>query len=857
MSKQTKTPASSPTSTSSTPKIPAWAINVLLPALFLLIMGLYFIGPISSGKVINQHDIVQNRGMAKEMMDYRTVHHEEALWNGRLFGGMPAFQIAMLYPNNWFSTVEKVVTLGLPTPYKQIWTLFITFFVMLLVCRVNPYLSFIGALAYAFSSYFFIILQVGHNTKAMAAALIPLIIAGTIMAYRGRYFAGAALVLLGLTLQMGANHIQVTYYMGIILIGLAVAALIEAIQQKSENNFFDNITIPRFAIASATLLLMAGLALLPNISRLWTTYEYTDVTMRGKGELSSASGGKSGLDIEYALRWSYGIMETFNLMIPNMYGGGTGGSESMTPTTYKLIKANMGKAKADDMIRGVPTYWGDQPFTSGPNYIGAGIVFLFIFSLVLGFQNIKDWQYGKVFTTAMIGVSLLAIMLSWGRHFQGLTDIFFNYFPLYNKFRAVAMILMIVQFMMPFMGIIALNEVMKHKEAKLQILKALRIAGGISLGIVVFIFLIGKMSWSFMGPEDKPGEALTEALIADRQSMFTFDVLRAIFWIVACGGLIWAWLEGRIKDTVLLLGIGASVLLDLWTVNKRYINDDDFVTSSKYQASIAATTKADEMILQDKSDFRVLNLSTSTFNDATTCYHHRSVGGYHPAKLRRYQDMIDANISPEIQNLSTILNKGVNDSTIRYAFSQTPVLNMMNTKYLIVQGEQPPLRNPNALGSAWFVSEIKQVNNADEELAALKGLNPKKTAIVSKDFAEQIAGFSPSFDSTASIKLLSYSPNEMKYESNSAKEGVAVFSEIYYEKGWEVSIDDKKVPHFRADWVLRGVKVPAGKHTITFKFAPESYIKGEQYALIGSIIVVLLLLGFVAADWYFQKKKNA
>lgn len=856
MSKQTKTssdsaPASSPS------KFPKWAIGLGLAAFFLILMGLYFVNPISDGKTIFQSDIIQNRAMAKETMDFRASQHTEPLWNGRLFGGMPAFQIAMIFPNNLFATVDKVVTLGMPSPYRQIWMLFLGFFVLLLVLRVNPYLSFIGALAYAFSSYFFIILQVGHNTKAMAAALIPPIVAGTIWVYRGRYFSGGALVLLALILQIGANHIQVTYYMGIVLIGVAVAALIEAIQRKAENNFFDNITMPRFATGSVILLLMAALAPVPNLSRLWTTYEYTNETMRGKGELTTDGTKKDGLGIEYALRWSYGIMESFNMMIPNMYGGGTGGSESMTPETYKLIKANMGKAKADEMIKNVPTYWGDQPSTAGPTYIGAAIVFLFIFSLVLGFSNIKNWQYGKVFTASMIGVSLLAMMLAWGRNFMPLTQLFFDYFPLYNKFRAVAMILMIVQFVMPMMGLLALNEVLKRKDAKAEILKALKVSGGIALGICVFIFLVGKTSWAFVATGDsKLGEELAKTLMEDRQSMFTFDIFRTMFWILATAGLIWAWLEDKVKETVLILGMGAIVLLDLWTVNKRYLNDSDFIKKSQYQAQLSNTSKADEMILQDKSDYRVLNLAQDPFNDAMTSYHHRSVGGYHPAKLRRYQDMIEANISPEIQILGGILNKGVNDSTIRYAFSQTPVLNMMNTKYLIVQEDNQPLKNPNALGNAWFVSEIKQVNNADEELAGIKNFNPKKTAIVSKDFAAQIAGASFA-DSAASIKELSYTPNEMKYESNASKEGVAVFSEIYYAKGWEAYIDDKKVDIFRANWVLRGLKVPAGKHNITFKFVPEAYIKGESYALIGSIVALLLIIGMVVADVMMNKKKSA
>lgn len=844
--------------TSPITNLPQWALSLILGAAFLVLMGIYFIGPITEGKVIHQSDIVQNRGMAKEMNDYRQQNNKEALWTGRMFGGMPTFQIALQYPNNLFSTVEKVVTLGFPSPYKQIWLLFLGFFVLLLVCGVNPYLSFIGGLAYAFSSYFFIILQVGHNTKAMAAALIPPIVAGVIWAYRGKYFWGAALVLLALTLQIGANHIQVTYYMGIILIGIAVAALLEAVMKREDAGFFHNITLPRFGIASGLLLVVAMLAITPNISRLWTTYEYTDVTMRGGAELSKDKEiGKGGLDPEYAFRWSYGISESLNMLIPNLYGGGPRGSEGSTPATYKYIKDNAGKAQADEYMQGgLPFYWGDQPSTAGPTYIGAAIVFLFVFSLVLGFKNPKAWGYNKVFTAAMLFVTLLAIMLAWGRHFPALTNIFFYYFPLYNKFRAVAMILMIVQFMMPFMGMLALNEVLKREDAKKEILQSLKIAAGIVLGLTILVFLIGKTSWTFMTDKDK-SDAFTQAIISDRERLFTMDILKTLFWVGSTAGILWLWLTDKLKANMVMLGIGLVVLVDLWTVNKKYMNDKDFSSKAKYQAEIEAKTKADELILQDKGDFRVLNLADDTFNDALTSFHHRSVGGYHPAKLRRYQDLIEAAIFPEIQQLGQTLNKGFTDSTLRAAFAQSSVLNMLNTKYLIFKGDQAPLQNPAALGSAWFVSELKNVKSADEELAALKGLNTRSTAVVDVAAFPDAAKIQATKDSAASVKLLSYSPNELKYESNASKEGVVVFSEIYYAKGWKAFVDDKETPHFRANWVLRAMQVPAGKHTITFKFEPESYYKGEQYTLYGSIVVLLLLAGLVAAGYRAEKKGAA
>ncbi len=839
-----------------TSAIPSWIYTIILPVIFLLLMGLYFAGPLTESKTIYQHDIVQNRGMGKELNTYREQTGKEALWTDAMFGGMPTYQISLLFPGNLFTKIEKIITLGMQSPYKQIWMLFLGFFVLLMVCRVNPWLSFIGASAFAFSSYFFIILQAGHNTKAMAAALIAPIVAGTILSYRGKILSGSALTIFALALQINANHIQVTYYMGIILIGIAAAALIEAIKKSPENNFFDNITPTRFGVASATLLLAAGLAVLPNISRLWTTYEYTEVTMRGKSELSNTYNKKGGLDKEYALRWSYGIIETFNIMVPNLYGGGTGTSKSQSPETYDwLVKNYGGKAKADEVIKQVPAYWGDQPFTSGPTYIGASIVFLFILSLVLGFQKFSSgWGYGKIFTSTIIGVSLLAIMLAWGRHFSILTDLFFDHVPLYNKFRAVAMILMIVQFVMPFIGILALNEIIKRKDAKDEIMKALKTALIITGGILLLILLIGMSTFTFEGAEDERLGALKDVLIKDRQSMFYMDTFRALFFVLGCGGAIGLMLAGKLKNAALYLVLGGLVLLDLWTVNKRYLNDSDFIPKSQYQAEISAKSAADEFIIRDKSHYRVLNIAGSTFNDALTSYYHKSVGGYHPAKMRRYQDLIEAGIQPQTESLVEKLKKGVNDSSARQAFNAAPVLNMLNTKYIIYDEKAQPIVNPIPLGNAWFVSEIKGTNTPDEELKSVTEINPAKTAVIGPDFANQVSGFTPGKDSTAYIKLLEYQPNGLKYESQNAQEGLAVFSEIFYPKGWRVFVDGKETPHFRADWVLRAMKIPAGKHNIEFKFEPESYYKGETYSLIGSIFILLLMAGLLAAEYFLGKK---
>lgn len=868
----------------STKQFPQWVIHLLLIGAFAALMFLYF-SPILQGKVIYQGDIVQNKGMGKELADYRAANGKEALWTDAMFGGMPAYQIATFYPGNLFSKVETILTLGLSSPLKQIFMMFLCFYLLLCVCGVRPTLSAVGAFAFAFSSYFFIILEAGHNTKAMASAYIPAIIAGTILTYRGKYGWGAAITILALALQISANHLQITYYMGIILFGIAVAAALEAILKKENQNFFENIDMPRFVKASALLIIIAGIAVLPNISRLWTTYEYTEVTMRGKSELSTDENKKGGLDKDYALRWSYGVGETFNIMVPNMYGGASGSALSQSSACYDYLKTKFGEQTAKQAIQQLPTYWGEQPFTSGPTYIGAAIVFLFIFAITLSFvQKGGNHFLSPAFGISMLAVTLLAMMLAWGRHFPVLTNLFFDYVPMYNKFRAVAMILVVAQFLMPFLSFLAVGQVidalqstgippLKKGEtptlsaAANEVLAALKVSAGIALGIVAIILVSGYIMFDFaattdggdaavlaqMGfPKDAVG-GMVSALIDDRRSMLVMDCFRAFLWIAASAAAIWAFVNRKINANLMTIILAVVMLIDFWTVNKRYLNDDNFKTKGQYQSILAQTTPADDAILKDKTHYRVLNMAANTFNDALTSYHHKSVGGYHPAKLRRYQDMIEANIQPEMKSLGETLQKGANDSTIRLAFSKTPVLNMMDTKYIIYNKEAAPLPNPLACGNAWFVSEIKPVENADAELAALKAFNPKKTAIVAKEFEKEVAGFTPSADSAANIKLTEYIANHLTYESNSSKEGLAVFSEIYYAKGWKASIDGKEVPHFRADYVLRAMRIPAGKHTIVFSFEPESYLTGEKYALMGSILVLLIIAG--AVFWEVRRKK--
>ncbi|MFN0203349.1 MAG: YfhO family protein, partial [Bacteroidia bacterium] len=597
-----------------------------------------------------------------------------------------------------------------------------------------------------------------------------------------------------------------------------------------------------------------------NISRLWTTYEYTDYTMRGKSELQKdLSQRKSGLDKEYAFRWSYGVTETFTFIIPDYYGRSSNTNLGTNCELYKQAESNPQlrqqleqgfRMPLDEIVKNLPTYWGEQPFTSGGTYLGIAVVFLYILSFFV-LKNKLKWY--------ILGVTILTIMLAWGRNFF-LSDIFFDYFPLYNKFRAVAMMLVVAEFTFPFMGFLALSEVLENlttnkKGYAIELWGYVWKSAAILGGVFVFAYLLAQMGTFKSAQEMKDAGGLADLLVADRKAMLGKDVARGLMFLALTVGLFWAYLNEKINQTVFLIALAISASFDLWSIDKRFLNSDSFVPSSQYDARITQTTPADEAILKDKSHKRVLKFG-DTFNDAHTSYFHKSVGGYHPAKFRRYQDLIETGIQTDMQTLGGVLQKGANDSTLKTAYASIGVLNMLNTKYVIYDPSKPPLTNSSALGNAWFVSEVKQVKNADEELAAMKGFNPAQTAIVADEFIKEVQGFVPAKDSASKITLLEYQPDNLKYEANNAKEGLAVFSEVYYGKGWNAYVDGKLTPHIRANYVLRAMKLPAGKHNVEFKFEPQSYHQGESYSLIGSL-ATLLLFGLGLFMHFKEKKETA
>jgi hypothetical protein len=701
--------------------------------------------------------------------------------------------------------------LGLPRPADMVFLYMIGFFILLIVLRVNPWLSIAGAIAFGFSSYFFIILEAGHNSKAHAIGYMAPVIAGFILAYRGKYLAGGILAMLFLALEIRAGHPQMTYYLMMLLLIFGIAELIGAVRNKQ---------IVHFVKASSAIVAAVVIAVLTHTTSLWATWEYGRETIRGKSELSTKKENRtSGLDKDYATAWSYGVAETGTLLIPNFHGGSSMGKLSTDSETYKvLIENNIPRQQAESFIGGAPTYWGTQPFTSGPVYIGAIVVFLFIFGLFVIKGSMKWW---------LLATTILSILLSWGKNFMPLTEFFLDYFPGYNKFRAVSMTLVIAELTIPILAFLALNQVFKKDTDKQKLIKSLQfsfyIVGGF---LMVFILLPGAL-FSFTGASDAQfPEWLVQTMIDDRINLLRMDALRSLLFVLLTSLVLWLFLKGKLKRTYVFASLILLVVVDMWPVDRRYLNNDNFVAGKKMDEPYSKTS-ADEFILKDVDpNFRVLNLTSDPFKDAATSYYHKSIGGYHGAKLRRYQELYDHQIQQKF-NMN--------------------VLNMLNTKYIIQSDKnKKPSASINiaALGNAWFVENFTLVNNADEELAALDDFDPEKVAIVDKRFTNDLEGFSPSRDSTASIKLIEYAPNHLKYQSNTKKDQLVVFSEIYYDKGWNAYVDGVLNPHFRANYVLRAMVLPEGKHLVEFKFEPSVYKVGEKVSLASSLLLIILVLGY-------------
>ncbi|MEE2699808.1 MAG: YfhO family protein [Bacteroidota bacterium] len=777
------------------------APHLIVLLLFVGISFVYF-SPVLKGKMLDMPDIKHYKGMSKEIADFRNETGKQALWTNSMFSGMPAYQISTKYQGNLIQYIPKIISLGIPRPANLLFLYLLGFYILLLSLKLDYRLSVVGAIAFAFSSYFFIIIQAGHMTKAHAIAYIPMVIAAVLYTYRGKMLLGGVLTALAVALELYANHLQITYYLVLILL---LIGLVQFAKDFKRNNLID------FAKRTGILLVAGLLASGTSLTRLSTTIEYGKDSTRGKSELTDNIDNKtSGLDKDYATSWSYGIAESFTLLIPNFHGGASQGTLTTESETYQAIKR---APNARQLIKQLPLYWGDQPFTSGPTYAGSIVIFLFILGLFFVKSEMRIW---------LVLATILSIMLAWGKNFMPLTDFFLDYFPGYNKFRAVSMILVIAEFTIPLLGFIALNKFLfltsdiSENEKK----KPLQLAYFIASGFTLLFALMPTLFFDFVGGQDasleKNGWPI-DALQSDRARLLSADAWRSYIFISLTVVTLWAFLFNKLKSQYAVLIVGLLILADMWTVNKRYLNDNHFARKSRVQIPYQPT-QANLQILKDKDpNFRVFNMSVSTFNDASTSYFHKSIGGYHGAKLKRYQELIEQHIS-----------KG-----------NTAVLNMLNAKYIINRKGQLQ-QNVDAMGNAWFVKNVNVVPNADAEIAALNGLDIQNTALVDERFKLNIS--SEEKVESGSVNLTEYQPDYLKYNSNSTTDRIAIFSEIYYDKGWNAYIDGVFAPHFRANYVLRGMQVPAGQHTIEFKFEPKTYKTGEIISLTSSISLLVLLL---------------
>jgi hypothetical protein len=803
----------------------------LAAILLFIVITFAFFSPLLEGKRIFQSDTAQFEGMSKEIADFRATTGQEPLWTNSMFGGMPAYQISTNYTSNLLGYLDTIFTLGLPRPANMLFLYFMGFFFLLLVMKVDPWLSIAGAIAFAFSSFFMIIIDVGHNSQAHAIGYMAPVLAGFILTFRKRYVLGGLISAVFLSLELKANHPQITYYLVIIAVILGISELIQAIRLKTYKSYF---------LSFGIIFIAGGFALATNITSLWATYEYGNYTIRGKSELTTNKANRTtGLDKDYATQWSYGVGETMTLLIPNFYGG-TDQKLDINSNTAKALRANnVPEENVRQFVdQHLPMYWGSQPFTAGPVYVGAIIFFLFVLGLLIIKGPIKWW---------LLAATILSICLAWGHNFMILTDFFFSYVPGYNKFRSVTMILVIAEFAMPLLGILALKEFFDPKRDPKKLRKQLFLAVGIVGGITLIFALIPGMFLDFTSSADAARakqsglpDWLMQGMREDRQSLLQMDAWRSLIFILLTSVVMYAALFKKIRKQYAYIIIALLILVDMYPIAKRYLNTESFRSQSE-MATPYQPTPADEQILKDKSpDYRVLNLAVNTFNDASTSYFHKSLGGYHGAKLRRYQELIDEGIQPDIETLARSMNT-----------DSTGVLNMLNTKYIIIpekNNQTAVFPNQNALGNAWFVNNFNLVENADAELGSIHKFNPKETAIINKKFAEDLKGFIPGRDPSDAILLEHYAPNDLLYSYKSKNKGLAVFSEIYYPKGWNAYVDGKLMPHFQTDYVLRAMILPAGDHKVEFKFEPKVYRVGEKISLISSIILILIVIGLAFVE---------
>lgn len=841
--------------------------HILAIVVFAIITVIQF-NPLLKGKVINQSDIVQFRGMSKEATDYRNTHHEEPLWTNSMFGGMPAYQVSVLYPGNWLTHIDKIFHLFMPHPGGYIFMCFFGFFILLLCLEVNPWLALAGSLAYGFSSYFFIILEVGHNSKSNAIGYMAPVLGGIILLMRNKFWLGFAITTLFMALELNANHVQISYYGIMVYVLVFITYFIIAVKEKHTAAFFKGL---------ALFILAFLIAVLPNAGNLLSTNEYGKYTTRGQTELtigadmkSNKGNATSGLDKDYAVQYSHGIGETFTFLIPNFKGGSSG-----LPISYADKDALKDvEPEFREQIGSMSAYFGVQGSTAGPVYIGAIFVLLAFLGLFIIDHPLK-WP--------LLVATILSMMLSWGKFFMGLTSVFMDVLPGYNKFRAVSMILVIAELTVPLLAVLALDKFIKTDAAKTTFklpflakgyeLKKILLA---SLIVVGGFCLLGVAAPTVVNSFDKPYEeqqlasaykdsgasdaelqqalpVIMSNLETARISIFKSDALRSLIFVLLGAAILYLYLLKKIKAQLFFIILALLFTIDMWPVGMRFLNSRSFVPKAQFDAP-PQKTPADEQILMDTTlDYRVLNLTTMPFQDATTSYYHKSIGGYHGAKLKKYDELISFHLMKEVNFLSNGLNSsGVTARSIDSLTARMNTMNMLNTKYIILPAREEPvaLPNPNANGNAWLVKQVKTVANADSEIVSLYSNDTKLTALIQQK--NKPASLKDNYKAEGTITLQAYLPNHLTYKTESHADEFAVFSEIYYPKGWNAYLDGTFKPHYCVDYLLRGMELPKGKHTVEFKFEPTIYKTGNTISMIGSILVLIS----VVLSIYFAFRKT-
>lgn len=785
------------------------ALPHLLAILIFILLTVIFYSPIFfEGKILNQNDVNQGIASGSELAAFREKTGEEGLWTNSMFSGMPAYLISLRWSGSEpLTIIEKVISLGFPNSAKETFLSLVCFYILLIVFGIRPSIAIAGAIAYAFSTYFIVSIEAGHLWKMRAIAYAPLVLAGVHLAYTKRLLWGFALTALALALEINSNHIQITYYLGLMLVIYGIVQLIFAVREKEFKSF---------SITSALLVGAVVLAIGANLGKLWSTYEYGKYSIRGKSELTSNTQSTGGLDRDYAFEWSSGVAESFTFLVPNFYGGASGNYTGQnSDLEIALRQNNVPEAQIAQYTRGLLGYWGPQPFTSGPVYAGALVVFFFVLGILYA---------NKRYTTWLIAATVLSIILSWGKHFPSVNYFLFDYLPMYNKFRAVSMAVVIALMAMPLLGCLGLEKLLQEKwDKKSQ--KNLFIALGVTGGLALLIAIIAYIPALDLG--DVP-QWVKNAVDSSRKSIIRKDAFRTIFFVVAAGAVVFFYLRKSIGTVVFSGLLILLMVIDIMGVDYRYVQEENYI--KKRRNNFFTETPADQVIKQDKSTpFRVLNLQ-NPFNEARTSAFHHSIGGYHGAKMRRYQDLITHHLQHEMNDIMQVGN---------ITASNANVLNMLNTRYLLAgQTADAVIRNPHHNGNAWFIQEIVVANNPDEEIQLLDSINTKTQAVI------DVSKFSKpefTYDSSASIRLTEYAPNKLVYEATTATDGYAVFSEIYYPEGWKAFIDGQETSIDRVNYVLRAIKIPAGSHAIEFRFQPKSYSIGNKFMLVANILMLVVI----------------